>query len=209
MHIYAFGSVCRGEVTTASDVDLLAITAGYDGRFDAAQYSIYSYDRVREIWAEGNPFAWHLFIESKLIYAEDGNDFLKELGTPTTYSNTAADCAKFLALFQTAENAIRSGTNSEVFELSNIFLAVRNFATCYSLGISDKAIFSREAALRIGVDSLKIDSAAYAVLENARLLCTRGEGSIIGEVELDIAVRELTSISQWMSRLMERVTQNA
>lgn len=65
MHIYAFGSICRGDVSPASDVDLLAIVDGYDERFSLDDYSIYSYDRIWEIWNEGNPFAWHLALESK------------------------------------------------------------------------------------------------------------------------------------------------
>ena len=34
MHIYVFGSLCRGEVDTASDVDLLAVTDGFDKRLN-------------------------------------------------------------------------------------------------------------------------------------------------------------------------------
>ena len=60
MYIYAFGSLCRGQVDLESDVDLLAIVDGHDDRFDPSKFSIYSYNRVREIWQEGNPFAWHL-----------------------------------------------------------------------------------------------------------------------------------------------------
>ena len=57
MHIYAFGSVCRGDVLPSSDIDLLAITEGHDSRFDPNNYSIYSYNRIKELWQEGNPFA--------------------------------------------------------------------------------------------------------------------------------------------------------
>jgi hypothetical protein len=53
MHIYAFGSVCRGDISPGSDVDLLAVVEGHDARFSPDDYSIYSYERVREIWEEG------------------------------------------------------------------------------------------------------------------------------------------------------------
>lgn len=33
MHIYAFGSICRGEVDASSDIDMLAIVNGHDARF--------------------------------------------------------------------------------------------------------------------------------------------------------------------------------
>ena len=60
MHIYAFGSLCRGEVDFGSDVDLLSIIEGPDSRFDPDVFAKYSYDRIRSLWKEGNPFAWHL-----------------------------------------------------------------------------------------------------------------------------------------------------
>lgn len=43
MHIYAFGSICRGEVDSFSDIDMLAIVSGRDERFNPRDYSIYSY----------------------------------------------------------------------------------------------------------------------------------------------------------------------
>ena len=77
MHVYAFGSLCRGEIRPDSDIDLLAIVDGYDSRFDQNVFSIYSYTRLAELWNEGNPFGWHLFLESRLIFSADGSDFLQ------------------------------------------------------------------------------------------------------------------------------------
>src|SRR5262249_8872008 len=102
MHIYAFGSVCRGDVSLGSDVDLLAIVTGYDDRFDPDIYSIYSYQRIREIWKEGNPFGWHLTLEGKLLFASDGSDFLQGLGAPERYQHCLRDCVKFHTLFREA-----------------------------------------------------------------------------------------------------------
>jgi predicted nucleotidyltransferase len=82
VHIYAFGSICRGEIDTKSDIDLLAIVGGNDNHFDTSTYSMYSYNRLTELWLEGNPFAWHLATESKLIYSSDEKDFIKDLGSP-------------------------------------------------------------------------------------------------------------------------------
>jgi predicted nucleotidyltransferase len=73
MHIYAFGSLCRGEVSRNSDVDLLALVDGFDERFNPEIYSIYSYRRIEELWREGNPFAWHLSLESRLVACRGDN----------------------------------------------------------------------------------------------------------------------------------------
>lgn len=205
MHIYAFGSTCRGEVTVDSDVDLLAITQGHDERFDATTYSIYSYNRIREIWLAGNPFAWHLHLEAKLIHTDDRIDFLKNLGPPKKYGQGREDCLRFKLLFNSAQSALARGTNSQIFELSTIFLSVRNFATCYSLANGEKPDFSRSSALSLGTDSLPIDTSVYATLERARILCTRGQGTRISMEDTEAAIQAMPLIRRWMTRLLSEI----
>lgn len=204
MHIYAFGSICRGEVTLGSDVDLLAITEGHDARFDLATYSIYSYGRLRELWQEGNPFAWHLSLESKLLFSEDATDFLRSLGPPRAYRGAVADCEKFARLFRAARDAIQAGTNSVVFELSTIFLAIRNIATCFSLGLTDHPDFSRRSALRLGYNSLAIDAVAFDALERARVLSTRGVGIAPDQKDLLRITATFGVVEKWMNTLCAR-----
>lgn len=200
-HIYAFGSVCRGEVTPESDVDLLAITHGVDQRFDSSLYSVYSYARIAEIWNEGSPFAWHLSLEARLLHSSENTDYLRELGTPAAYRKAAQDCQKFFALFKDSAASLLAGTNSPVFELSTIFLAVRNFATCYSLGTGSPD-FSRHSALRLRTNSPNISSENFRILERARLLCTRGAGEMISEDEASSVALELGDIEDWMQNLL-------
>lgn len=209
MHIYAFGSVCRGDILPNSDVDLLAIVGGYDSRFSPDDYSIYSYDRIEEIWQEGNPFAWHLASESRLIYSSDEEDFLRSLGKPRPYRNATRDCQKFYSLFKRAKESIETTTETQTFELSIIFLAIRNFATCFSLGYSPQADFSRRAALRIGAHSLDIDKNAFDILERSRILSTRGTGNLLTAQEVTIAAGQFPKIERWMSRLISEVSENA
>lgn len=204
MHIYAFGSVCRGDITPGSDVDLLAITESHDARFDLATYSIYSYARVHELWQEGNPFAWHLSLESKLLFSEDATDFLRGLGPPQPYRHVVADCEKFARLFGAASQALRVGTNSVVFELSSIFLAIRNIATCYSLGLMERPDFSRRSALRLGSDSLVTDPVVFDALERARVLSTRGVGTAPDEEDLLRISGSLEMVESWIHRLCAR-----
>ena len=47
VHIYAFGSVCRGEIDFGSDVDLLACVSNSDCAIDPRKYSIYRHERLR------------------------------------------------------------------------------------------------------------------------------------------------------------------
>jgi hypothetical protein len=204
MHLYAFGSICRGDVSRSSDIDLLAVVEGFDERFDPNVYSIYSYQRVREIWDEGNPFAWHLATESKLLFSTDGSDLLQSLGNPGLYRACRHDCRKFYQLFADAKASLAQNDATKIFDLSMVFLGIRNFATCFSLGCLQKPDFSRHSALRLGTSSLPIAAEPYSVFERARILCTRGHGPAITDGEVDLAVREFPVIEEWMtSRLSE------
>lgn len=205
MHIYAFGSICRGEIDFYSDIDLLAITSGYDNRFDPSIYSIYSYDRISELWKEGNPFSWHLATESRLIYSMDGKDFIKSLDLPEKYTNCKEDCLKFYNLYLRSILSISTENNSFVFELSTIFLAIRNFATCFSLGKGKIGNFSRYSALRLGDKSLKISQKTFSLLESARILSTRGKGDTIRFEEIMSSMNEILSIQNWMENLIMEV----
>ncbi len=209
MHIYAFGSVCRGDVSPGSDIDLLAVVQGHDPRFSPDDYSIYSYERIREIWEEGNPFAWHLAIESKLVHSSDQSDFLASLGKPVAYRKCLQDCEKFFALFREARASFESQTGSRVFDLSMVFLAIRNFATCFSLGTLDKPDFSRNSALRLGERGLSIPRDAYKVLERSRILCTRAIGDAITDCEARMACVQFSRIEEWMKGLLAQAGKRA
>ena len=205
MHIYAFGSICRGDVQAGSDVDLLAIVDDFDSRFDQNTYSIYSYRRLDDLWQEGNPFAWHLSLESRLVFSSDKDDYLKSLGLPRPYCNCARDCHKFYSLFREAKESIAIGSSSRVFDLSTVFLSIRNFATCYSLEMTDQPDFSRNSALHLGQLSLAITNEAYDILLRSRILCTRGYGANISDRELQVAISQFERINEWMAFLTTRV----
>ncbi len=204
MHIYAFGSICRGDINPNSDIDLLAIVNYYDKRLDPQIFSIYSYKRIKEIWLEGNPFAWHLHKESQYIFSESRNDFLKELGSPQTYRDYLSDCEKFYDIFVQSKKLLSDQSTNKVFELSNIFLGMRNIATCYSLGCTFRPNFSRHSSLDIGEDSLKIPIEVYSCLENARILSTRGQGLQPHSHLVKQAIESLDLIDIWMVNLVEK-----
>src|SRR6266567_8214684 len=122
MHIYAFGSVCRGEISPNSDVDLLVIGGDEVSNYDPDIYSTYSYERIQELWREGNPFAWHLSLEARLLFSSDGRDFLQALESPAPYKHCRRDCERFIALFCEARASLTSNGDSKIFDLSTIFL---------------------------------------------------------------------------------------
>lgn len=121
MHIYAFGSICRGDISVDSDIDLLALVKGRDSRLNPDKFSIYSYVRIQKLWDAGNAFAWHLSLESRLIYSEDGSNFLERLGRPSRYPAGPADCARFRDIFESSFKAVQAGSPSLFLSFQQFF----------------------------------------------------------------------------------------
>jgi len=183
----------------ASDVDMLVCDDSKDGRIDSEKFSIYTYDGVRTVWAQGNPFAWHLHLESKLVYSSDGRDFISELGEPSCYSNFEVDSKRFTRLFHSSLKSLSLAGNSRVFYLSCIFLAIRNIATCYSVAMGSP-VFSRYSPFEVS-PSLEMDLEVLSVLMRSRLLSTRGYGEGVSEKDIQLCIESLDGVSEWMERL--------
>jgi hypothetical protein len=202
MHIYAFGSVCRGEFDRASDVDMLACVDVNDGGIDTGKYSVYEYERLRQLWLRGSPFAWHLHLESKLIFASDGADFIQDIGMPSAYSEFSIDYVKFRRLFEISLCSARANRDSFVFDLSCMFLSIRNMATCYSL-VECVPEFSRYSPFRID-PALPLGDEEFSVLMRSRLLSTRGIGPGISAEELHAVLDRADDVVGWMGILARR-----
>lgn len=205
LHTYAFGSLCRGEFTNGSDVDLLCAVSGGTNTLSREVFSIYSHSRLREIWTEGNPFAWHLFYESRLIYTSDGHDFIRDLGVPSAYNQRTRDCARFLDLAIQARMSIMRDGASVIFDLAAVFLALRNFSSCYVLGNPGEHDFSRNVAIKLMGQERPLSLESYSVLERARLLCTRGHGDLLSSEDIQRAIDCLPVAEKWMATRLEEV----
>ena len=143
------------------------------------------------------------------MFSDDQSDFVRELGRPQLYRAAVSDCEKFSILFASARESLLAETNSPTFELSTIFLAVRNFATCFSLGVTMKPDFSRRSALHLGPHSLRIGANEFSILEKARIMSTRGIGVSVDRNELAVVGKSLDTIEQWMSELSVVVRNDA
>lgn len=206
MFIYAFGSLCRGEIDEYSDVDLLAVINGSDNSpLDTHKFSVYQEKRMFQLWEEGNPFAWHLHTESKLIFSNNTEDLFEKWGEPNTYDNMEADLKKFSDLFYESCKSLKGIKQSDIFDLSMLFLSIRNFASCYSLGFLNDFNFSRNSALKLKSDKLIISDECYSILERARILSTRGSGDLINDNEINTVLKEIDNISNWFQSILKKI----
>jgi hypothetical protein len=203
IHFYAFGSICRGEVDRSSDVDLLACITEPKNDIDTDKFSVYQHDRLSSLWSEGNPFAWHLHLESRLLFSSDGVDFIASLGVPACYMAGIEDCQKFARLFSDSYTQLLKTTVNATFNLSCMFLAMRNLATCYSLWRGNP-IFSRRSPLLIDTP-LKVNEDVFSVLTRARVLSTRGIGDALTDKEVMLVLGAVPIIQAWVSKLVTEV----
>jgi hypothetical protein len=200
-NLYIFGSVIRGEIDQYSDIDLLLITDETINNIDPNKYSIYSPERIKQLYAEGNPFAWHLYYESKLVFSS-GIDFLHGLGMPLRYTNCKSDLLKFKRLFDDSIASINENEFSLVFDLSMIFLAIRNFATCYTLGNYERPIFSRTAFEKLHDYPLILDEEIKELLMMSRISSTRGIDYSIKNKSLSLFKLNLGKIENWFNEIL-------
>ncbi len=204
VNIYAFGSICRGDLKSDSDIDLLVLAKEDFEKYDRNKFSIYTFERISDIWKEGNPFAWHLHLESQMIYSSNGKDFLKTLGLPSQYKRCYEDCVKFFRIIMEAEDSLKKNSSSSVFDLSTIFLGIRNIATCYSLRHLDTPTFERDSALKIGDLSINIDTNIYNIFKRARIISIRGYGEPLTASEVSQAFTKIADIKMWAANIVRR-----
>lgn len=203
--IYAFGSLVRGEIDRLSDIDLLAITVDHeDSRFSRETFSVYLDSRIQELWIEGNPFAWHLYHQAQPVYLPNNVNYLKSLGEPSPYKNAVRDIERFSEIYSEALDSLYAKSHpSPTFELSTVFLAIRNAATAFSLRPGGAPTFSRNAARCLGENSVCISDCAFEVLQRARVLSTRGYGTSLARSEADAIKAEMEAVGPWMSKLIK------
>lgn len=200
-NVYIFGSLVRGEIDQYSDVDLLIVSDESMQNIDPNKYSIYTPKRIKQLYAEGNPFAWHLYYESKLVFSS-GQDFLLSLGRPANYTNCKSDLLKFKKLFEDSTASINKDDFSIIFDLAMIFLAIRNFAACYSLGIYEKPIFSRATFEKLHDYPLKLDDEIKELLMMSRISSTRGIEYSIENKSLSLLKLNLDKIENWFNEIL-------
>ncbi len=203
-YIYIFGSLVRGEIDQYSDTDLLLISNNTLKNVDSNKFSLYTPDRIKELYDEGNPFAWHLYFESKLVYSSSECDFLSQIGKPSDYRNCKNDLLKFKNLFDDSIASIKENDYSLTFDLAMIFLAIRNFATCYTLGCYKRPIFSRLAFEKLDDYPLILDDRIKELLMMSRISSTRGIDYIIKEEYLSLFKLDSARIDEWFNKIMRK-----
>lgn len=199
--IYVFGSLCRGETSPTSDVDILVLPFGENRSSYPATWSVYSPELIQEYYSIGRLFAWHLHLEAKCIYSPRDIPFLMTLGSPTPYSTMNQDISDLNRLLEEAIFELKNNTKSVIYEMGIAYTAIRDIAMAASWALSDRPCFSSNAPFLLP-NPCPLDYETYNQARLARHSSTRGT-----EINacLESAVENLVSapLRSWVNTLRD------
>lgn len=187
--IYVFGSICRGEVSPTSDVDILVLPFTNVRSNFPNGWSIYTPEIIREYYSQGRLFAWHLHLEAKCIFSLNEIPFLTTLGSPKAYSTMNQDIDELEILLQEAINELKNGTKSFVYELGIAYTAIRDIAMSASWALLKAPSFSSDAPYQLP-SPCPLDYSTYNLAKLARHSSTRG---IDIEADLSSVINKIIS----------------
>lgn len=185
--LYIFGSAVRGEVSSSSDIDVLAIPLASDQRDYPNSWSVYSPETIESYFRAGRLFAWHLHLEAKCIFSAAPIPYLSSLGAPAPYSSAKEDIDDLAEILWQSLLEIRSETNNLIYELGIAYTAIRDISMSASWSLMDSPCFSRNAPYIIPIPCpISVDAYQGAML--ARHCSTRGSEH---EIDAERVAKEL------------------
>lgn len=161
---YVFGSVGRGQQDELSDLDLLAIVKNGGGKvheevvashiprdLQCLKLSIswYGANRLREMFRNGELFAWHLYRETLPLY--DPTHFLTNLGQPTPYDGCVKDVMSFKKVLSGIPLQLAINEGNAVYEAGLVYVCLRNISMAASWLLCEVPDFSRYSCFNLKI----------------------------------------------------------
>lgn len=201
--IYVFGSLCRGDSTPTSDVDVLVVPFEVESPQFPYGWSVYSPELLSEYFKNGRLFAWHLHLEAKCVFSPRGVPFLASLGPPAPYSTTFDDIDDLERLLNEALNELTTGTKNIIYELGIAYTAIRDLAMSASWSLLESPCFAADAPYRLPI-APPLPRATYHEAMLARHASTRGTQLNFNPTDTASAVTE-ASLEGWVASLREAI----
>ena len=186
---YIFGSVARGQHDGLSDLNVLAVVQ--DGRGKVPESAIasiipgdlrslklsiswYGARRLREMFRNGELFAWHLQRETRPLF--DPDRFLSVLGAPGPYREWRADVASFRSILDYIPHQIAQNPFNAVYEAGLVYVCLRNIAMAGSWVLCEFPDFSRYSAFNLGrMPPCPISVGEFETAMHCRMAAQRGQ----------------------------------
>jgi hypothetical protein len=201
--IYVFGSICRGESSPTSDVDVLVVPFKMDSSQFPQSWSVYSPELLTEYFKAGRLFAWHLHLEARCVFSPRSESFLANLGPPAPYSTIVDDINDLDTLLNEALAELASGTDNVIYELGITYTAIRDLAMSASWSLLGSPCFSADAPYRLPLD-LPLPRDVYHQIMLARHASTRGFQLSFDPASVAKIVTN-ASLESWAASLREAI----
>ncbi|MCG2580128.1 MAG: hypothetical protein KA296_04540 [Marinobacter sp.] len=172
--IYAFGSIVSGDFDDGSDTDILVIEAPCDDNLYPTDWSVYTRERINELYRRGTLFSWHIHLEATPLYSASGRGYLESLGPPAPYTQAKNEIAALKSLAEVALSELAAGTPSSIYELGILGVALRDIGMAASKPLNGNFCFSKKAPYFLKGIELPIKQSDYRHLINCRRATTRG-----------------------------------
>jgi hypothetical protein len=186
---YIFGSAGRGQQDHLSDLDVLAVVRNGGGNVPDSiiashvpdklkplklSISWYGRDRLREMFRNGELFAWHLHRETIPLF--DPENFLAGLGRPSDYRECVADVTSFQRVMAGIPAQVALNEQNAIYEAGLVYVCLRNIAMAASWSLCAFPDFSRYSAFRLsGVDPCPISAQEFDLTMACRMASQRGQ----------------------------------
>jgi hypothetical protein len=158
-----------------SDADILAIVDNADSKgMLPSDWSTYTRSQIENLFQRGTLFAWHLYLESKLVFPPDKKGTIDTIGPPSTYNCALEEIRELTAVATDAVREIRNGTNSPVYEHGLLFVTARDIAMAASKKIMGRFDFSRYAPLHLKKAVVPFSRKEYEFIMACRRATNRG-----------------------------------
>lgn len=223
LYLGYFGSAVRDDFDEKSDMDILCVleknatvteldlrsflnseSANFLGH-KRLDLSIYSHQRLVEMWKEGHLFAWHISLESMPFKGFEC--FKKTMGLPNEYVNSSGDISRLIEILSDVQSALANRIVSKIYEAGLIYVAVRNIGISASWYSDAGLNFSRMAPYSLVIDGESID---FPILEDKyNMLIAARHAAVRGGRPPCLDATELRGICEklvdWSGRVLEKV----
>ena len=219
---YIFGSVGRGQQDASSDLDVLAVVRDGSGKvaedvvafFVPAEFaplklsiSWYGTKRLREMFENGELFAWHLHKETIPVY--DPGGFLPGLGVPAAYKECLANVSSFRKVLAAIPLQVKLNNGNAVYESGLIYVCLRNIAMAASWILRDVPDFSRYSSFNLETfEPCPISISEFECAMHCRMAGQRGEDPP-PEVDGPFVLALVERLEPWIDELYLKLQRNA
>lgn len=216
-----FGSVARGDSDSQSDLDILAVLRDNNNLpedqvnslirksyYRKVNISWYSYKRIKELYEEGHPFAWHIFQESRKIWSAKEVDVIDQLGMPSKYMSARDDISSLISILSSIRDAIIECERNIIYEAGLIYVCARNIALPASSINTMKLDFSRYSPYNLDIESCRfpLSQQDYDLLIKARHASMRGGSP--PEIKVLNLLGQQSQVLNWAKRIKKYVEVN-